>query len=153
MIKYIAAAALALVFSVASASAQAKAKLFKGNYDGIANMESTDGTIFVSYSPIRFKVDAKGNIRGTAARNRDLLGNSINPPVVMQFTGKLKKIKTQRFGSISTGTAKGSGTISDGTTWTGNFTASKGGSLGSARGGIITITNGDLRGDGAASGQ
>ncbi|NJM38962.1 MAG: hypothetical protein HC845_14480 [Akkermansiaceae bacterium] len=93
MIKYIAAAALALVFSVASASAQAKAKLFKGNYDGIANMESTDGTIFVSYSPIRFKVDAKGNIRGTAARNRDLLGNSINPPVVMQFTGSSKKLK------------------------------------------------------------
>ncbi len=125
MIKNLLTAFFAFTLLAAPAMAQgSKTKAFKGNYDGASQLQNPIGdSIF--YTPIKLKVDKKGNVSGTAAKDiigdEDALGNDI-PTVLLTVTGKIKKVKTSNGGTQG----KASGTFSDGTKWTGTFMAFKG---------------------------
>jgi hypothetical protein len=113
MFKLASLALFALVSSVPLAQAAAPSKaVFKGNYDGICQLETVTGeSIF--YSPLRFKISKTGIITGTAYNDRT--------KVLSNVTGKINKVRVQY--KVSYG--KASGKFSDGTTWTAEVTAAK----------------------------
>jgi hypothetical protein len=115
MFKLASLALFALVSSVPLAQAAAPSKaVFKGNYDGICELETVTGqSIF--YSPLRFKISKTGVITGTAYNDRTkVLGN---------VTGKINKVTVQ-YKTLYVG--KASGKFADGTTWTAKVNATKG---------------------------
>jgi hypothetical protein len=116
MLKYLALAAFALVASVAPAAAQGNIKVFKGEYDGISNIETATGE-FNSYSPIRVTVSKTGKITGTALK--DTFDDQ--PDQLLQVKGKIVgKVKKGPGGFTSQARVKG--TFSDGATWSGTIT-------------------------------
>lgn len=137
MFKLITATLLTLVLSISSIQAGTSPKVFAGKYDGITSMENVTGKR-IFYSPVRFKIDTKGKITGTAYR--DATGK------VYTVKGKIVKIKTL-FGIRYLGTA--SGTFSDGTKWKAEVEANKGVSAKIIRGkavkstysGTVSLTN------------
>jgi len=114
MIKLITASLFALVLSVNAAEAAPSKKIFKGNYDGIANLQNVTGDR-IFYSTVRFKIDANGKITGTAYRD--------STAKVYKVTGSINKVK-DLFGIRFLG--KAAGTFSDGTKWNAEVEANKG---------------------------
>ena len=113
MIKYI-TAILALFLMLSVAQAGNSKKIFKSNYDGIADLENVVGdSIF--YSPVRFKVSKTGKITGTAF-------NTTTQKLV-KVTGSIGKVK-KTYGILYVG--KASGKFSDGTRWKAEVQAQKG---------------------------
>ncbi len=114
MIRYLTTAILALVISVTAVRADSTKAIFRGKYDGIADLQNVVGDRQF-YSPVRFNISKTGVITGTA---------------YFSDTKKLYKVKgsigkvTSMFGIRFIG--KASGTFSDGTKWTANVEAQKG---------------------------
>ncbi len=114
MFKLITTSLFALAISVSSVSAATSKKIFKGNYDGYANLESVTG-VSIYYSPVRFKITGAGVITGTAylADTKQLVN----------VTGSIGKV-TVKSGFSYIG--KASGKFSDGTKWDVEIQAVKG---------------------------
>ena len=115
MFKLASFALFALVSSLPLAQAAAPSKaVFKGNYDGIARLETVTGESF-SYSPLRFKISKVGVITGTAYNSKSM--------VLSKVTGKINKV-TVKYGISFVG--KAFGKFSDGTKWTAEVSAQRG---------------------------
>ncbi len=113
MIKYF-AAILALFLTLSVAQADNSKKIFRSNYDGIADLENVIGdSIF--YSPVRFKISKTGKITGTAYNTTTM--------ELVRVTGSIGKVK-KSFGILFVG--KASGKFSDGTRWKAEVQAQKG---------------------------
>ena len=112
MFKLITAALFALVLTILPA--HASKRMFKGNYDGIAQLENVVGDR-IFYSPVRFNVNKTGKITGTAYNDAT--------QKLLKVSGKIKKVKSL-FGIRFI--AQASGTFSDGTKWTAEVEANKG---------------------------
>lgn len=111
MNQFLSATVLCLLLSLTGASAQSK-KIFAGIYLGNSAIENPVGDR-IYYGPIRFKIDRKGIITGTALRTGKLL----------TISGKIGQVNVQS-GIYFTG--KAAGRFSDGTKWKADVTALKG---------------------------
>lgn len=114
MFKLISAALFALIVTVLPAHAAPSKAVFRGEFDGIASLETVTGTRLF-YSPVRFKIDRSGRITGTAYNT--------NKQKLLKVNGSIRKVESL-FGVRFLGTATGK--FSDGTKWTAEVEANKG---------------------------
>lgn len=114
MFKLITAALFALIVTVLPAHAAPSKAVFRGNYDGIASLETVTGARLF-YSPVRFKIDRAGRITGTAYNT--------NTQKLLKVSGSIVKVKSL-FGIRFLGTATGK--FSDGAKWSAEVEANKG---------------------------
>lgn len=115
MIKYLTATAFCLLFPLTAVSAQNK-QIFSGIYLGNSAIENPVGAR-IYYGPIRFKIDKKGNIAGTAFND--------NTNKLLTISGKIDKVSVQS-GIYYVG--KATGKFSDGAKWKADVSALKGAS-------------------------
>ena len=113
MFKLITTALFALIVTVIPAHAGPSKAIFKGDYDGIASLETVTGDRLF-YSPVRFKIDRTGRITGTAYNT--------NTQKLLKVSGSIKKVKSM-FGIRFLGTATGK--FSDGAKWTAEVEANR----------------------------
>ncbi len=105
MFKLVTAALFALVISVTSVQAGPSKRIFKGNYDGILQLENVVGDSLF-YSPVRFNISATGKVTGTAFSDKT--------QTLLTVKGQISRVTVQ-FGVLYKG--KMTGTLSDGTKW------------------------------------
>lgn len=113
MTQFLTATAFCFLLSLTGATAQSK-RIFAGIYLGNSAIENPVGDR-IYYGPIRFKIDNKGIITGTAFNDRT--------DKLLTISGKIDQVKVQS-GIYFTG--KSAGRFSDGTKWKVEVTALKG---------------------------
>lgn len=99
--------------SVSTAVAAPSKGIFRGDYDGITNLENVVGDR-IFYSPVRFKITKAGKISGTAFNTKT--------QKLLKVSGKINSVNSL-FGVRFIG--KASGRFSDGTTWTAEIEANR----------------------------
>ncbi len=85
MIKYLTATAFCLHLSLAAAAGQGK-KIFAGIYLGNSSIENPLGAR-IYYGPIRFKIDRKGTVTGTAFNE--------STDKLLSISGKISQVNVQ----------------------------------------------------------